>query len=137
MARRLQIIPISLLLLLAVCLPAFAAESSEKAMLKLEARQLWQSFQDGQAKAEQELIGKTIQITGIVVETGMSIYLTPNVRLSNTADGTIFVSCVLPRGDTGLLSSFNKGDRVTMVGRVHRLSPRTDAVVIKESKRLP
>jgi len=137
MIRRLQSLLIPLLLSLTVCLPVFAAESSEKATLEFKARQLWQSFQDDQAKAEQELIGKTIQITGIVVETGMSIYLTPNVRLSNAADGTIYVSCVLPRADTGLLSSFNKGDHVTMSGRVHRLSPRTDAVVIKESKRVP
>ena len=139
MRKNFQIVFVPLLLLCLACSQAFAAEPTEKApevTVKFEAHQLWQLFRNDQSKAEQELIGKTIQITGMVVETGMSIYLTPNVRLSNTSDNMVYVTCVLPRGDTALLSNFTKGEQVTMSGRVYRFSPRTETVVIKESKRV-
>ena len=123
---------ITLLLSLPASLPpAFAAEPTGL----FEARQLWQLFKENQDKAGQDLIGKTIDIQGVVVETGMSVYLTPNVRLSNSAGGQIFVTCVLPRSDTGLLSTFNAGEKVTMRGRVYRFSSN-EYVVIKESHRV-
>ena len=126
----------AILLVCLACLPAIAAETPEKAGESFSARQLWQAFQDSMEKAEQELIGKTVQIHGIVVDTGMSIYLTPNVKLSDTANGTIYVNCVLPRSDTGLLSEFAKGDRVTMSGRVYRFSANNSSVVVKQSQRV-
>ena len=99
------------------------------------AREFWQKFEDNRDKAEAEFIGKTFNFTGIVVETGMSVYLTPNVRLSDTPDGTAYLICVLPRADTGTLSEYKKGDQVTMTGRVYR-SKSGGGVVIKECKRV-
>ena len=119
------------LLLTVFC--AFAAEEAGPATFK--ARDLWQAFRTDQGRAEQELVGKTVHITGVVAETGMSVYLTPNVRLSDTADGPVYVTCVLPRADTGLLSGFNKGERVTMSGRVYRFSS-SGYVVVKQSQRV-
>ena len=100
-----------------------------------EVQQFWQTFQDGPEKAEQAFLGKTINISGIVVDTGISIYLTPNVRLSDKSEGSAYVVCVLPRSDTDTLSSYKKGERVAMTGRVysHRAGER---VVIKECRRL-
>ena len=118
-----------------LCLPAIAAETTGQDMEKFEARQLWQIFKESHNRAEQELVGKTVQIQGVVIETGTSIYLTPNVRLSDTANGQIYVTCVLPRSDSGLLSSFRPGEQVTMKGRVYRFSSN-EYVVIKESQRV-
>ena len=98
------------------------------------AKEFWQEFEDDRQKAEEDFIGKTMNFTGVVVETGMSIYLTPNVRLSDAVDGPIYLICVLPRADTGTLSTYNKGDLVTMTGRVYR-SKSGGGVVIKECKR--
>jgi len=124
----------AVLLLGAVSLSAVAAVAEESPSV-FDARKLWQSFHDTQSSAEHALIGKTIQIRGVVIETGMSIYLTPNVRLSDTAGGQIYVTCVLPRGDTGLLSTFAVGEEVTMSGRVYRFSS-SGSVVVKESQRV-
>jgi len=124
------------LLVCLTCLSAIAAEAPEKAEASFTARELWRAFQDNMETAEQELIGKTVQIHGIVVDTGMSIYLTPNVKLSDTANGTIYVNCVLPRSDTVLLSDFSKGERVTMSGRVYRFSATNSSVVVKQSQRV-
>ena len=97
------------------------------------AREFWQKFENNRHKAEDEFIGKTMTFTGVVVETGMSIYLTPNVRLSDSPDGPIYVICVLPRAEAGTLSKYKKGDRVAMKGRVYS-SKSGRGVVIKECR---
>ena len=80
-------------------------------------------------------LGKTVNINGVVVNTGISIYLTPNVMLSDKSDGSIYVICVLPRSDTGTLSGFKKGEQVSMTGRVYS-SKIEGGVVIKECRRM-
>ena len=135
MINVLQKLSLSLLLAM-ICLPAAVAKAADSVPERHDARQLWQAFLDDHGKAEQTLVGKTIEISGIVVETGMSIYFTPNVRLSDAADGEILVVCVLPRSDVGLLADFKKGEKLVMSGRVYRLSPSSGAVVIKESRRV-
>ena len=116
------------------CLFAAPVDASENTAF--EAVQLWQVFKDDPQKAEQTLLGKTVDISGVVVETGMSIYLTPNVRLSDVAGGKVYATCVLPRSDAGLLSSFSKGSRVTMKGRIYRFSANNETVVVKESRKV-
>ena len=126
------------ILIAALCLLAPSANAApETAPIPTEfaARDLWLAFKNDQSKAEQDIIGKTIKIQGVVVETGMSVYLTPNVRLSDNPNGVIYVTCVLPRSDTGLLSSFTRGESVTMQGRAYRFSS-SGYVVIKESRRV-
>ncbi|CAK7006739.1 MAG: hypothetical protein DELT_00269 [Desulfovibrio sp.] len=98
------------------------------------AKEFWQKFEDDRPKAEAEFIGKTMSYTGVVVETGMSIYMTPNVRLSDSPDGPVYLICVLPRADVGKLSEYKKGDQVTMTGRVYR-SRADGGVVVKECRR--
>ena len=131
-----MLVSLALLLMVTVSLPAIAAETAASPAQEFEARQLWQAFNDDAQKTGQELLGKTVQISGIVVETGMSIYLTPNVRLSDAAGGKIYVTCVLPRKDTELLSNFKKGEKVTMSGRVYRFSSGNATVIDKESQKV-
>jgi len=101
----------------------------------ITARDFWQEFEDDRPNAEAKYIGQTLSYTGIVVDTGISIYLTPNVMLSDSPDGRAYLICVLPRADVNKLSQFKKGEQVTMTGRVYR-SKAGGGVVIKECKRV-
>ncbi len=116
--------------LLALPLPVDARAAEET----VSAADLRQAFADDRDGAEKKYVGKTIRVTGVVVSTGMSIYLTPNVVLSDKEQGAVKVICVLPRIDTGKLSEFKPGQRVTMSGRGYRLSDR--GVVLKECKQV-
>lgn len=74
------------------------------------------------ATAKEQYMGKTIQFTGVVVDTGMSRFLTPYVDLSDRVGGNKMARCVLPYGGItrgrGQLSDFSVGQTVTMSGRV-------------------
>jgi hypothetical protein len=121
--------------LVVVLFLAFAETAvSQDSPQTFSAKEFWQKFEDDRPGAEAEFIGKTMSYTGVVVETGMSIYMTPNVRLSDSPNGPVYLVCVLPRADVGKLSSYKKGDRVTMTGRVYS-SKSGGGVVVKESRR--
>jgi len=98
----------------------------------IAARDLRQAFADNYSAAEAQYIGKTVLVKGTVLSTGMSIYMTPTVMLSDRANGELHVICVLPRIDVNKLSDFKPGQSVTMSGRAYRLSER--GVVVKECK---
>jgi hypothetical protein len=116
------------LLALAITMIAGVAVAEEP----IEAKALWQAFQDNQQAAASKYFTNQVTVTGIVVEAGMSIYATPAVRLSDTRDGEVLVICVLPRVDALNLSNFKVGDRVTFVGTVRHNNRGT--VVIKECR---
>ena len=97
----------------------------------LDVYELWSEFQNNRTKAD-NYIGKIISVKGFVISTGISIYATPNVRLSNEKNGQIYAICVLPRADFHKLSSFEQEQQVIMSGRVYRLSQ--NGVVLKECK---
>jgi hypothetical protein len=99
----------------------------------ISADDLRKEFADNQNAAEAKYLGKTIFVEGIVISTGMSRYLTPNVVLSDKKDGTAKVICVLPRLDANKLSDFETGQKVIMSGRVYRLSER-GVIIMKECK---
>ena len=101
----------------------------------MTAKDFWQEFQDDRHNAEAKYIGQTLNYTGVVVDTGISIYLTPNVMLSDSPGGRTYLVCVPPRADVNKLSEFKKGEQITMTGRVYR-SKAGGGVVIKESKRV-
>lgn len=123
------ILAVPVVLSLAFAGAAFSRDSSQTFPVK----EFWQKFEDDRPKAEAEFIGKTLNYTGVVVETGMSVYMTPNVRLSDGPDGRVYLICVLPRADVGELSDYKKGDRITMTGRVYSSKPGK-GVVIKECR---
>jgi hypothetical protein len=83
-------------------------------------------------------MNKTVQIKGIVVDKGMSIYMTPYVELSENGKKPALARCVLPYvgivhlDRSAQLSDFEQGQTVTMSGRVHRL--KENLVLLKESK---
>jgi hypothetical protein len=74
-----------------------------------------------------------VTVTGIVVETGISIYATPFISLSNEKDGTVYAICVLPRSDAFKLKEFSKGEKVTLQGNYYSFRDRT---VIKKCKKM-
>lgn len=96
------------------------------------AGELSRAFRDHPEQTEEKYLGKTLLISGMVRETGMSIYMTPNVMLADTEEGEVFVICVLPRADTGRLGQYKKGQRVIMSGRVYRFIQDDGRVVMKE-----
>lgn len=102
----------------------------------VNARDFWQAFQNDREKAEKAYIGETVNLSGIVVSTGISVYMTPNVMLSDQAGGTAYVVCVLPRTDAGKLSGFRLGQQVTMTGRVYR-GKAGGGIVVKECRQVP
>jgi len=106
-----------------------ASDTYEKNNI-LDVYELWSEFQNN-TNAD-NYVGKTITVKGYVISTGISIYATPNVRLSNEKNGQIYVICVLPRTDFHKLSSFEQEQHVIMSGRVYRLSQ--NGVVLKECK---
>jgi hypothetical protein len=95
-------------------------------------RDLRQAFAGNRAEADARYLGETVPVTGVVLSTGISRYMTPTVMLSDHAGGELYVICVLPRLDVGKLSDFEPGQSVAMIGRVYRLSER--GVVLKECK---
>ena len=84
----------------------------------VEAKSLWQEFQDNQQVAADKYFTHEVTVSGVVVEAAMSIYATPAIRLSDVKAGEIYVICVLPRADTLKLSNFKPGERATLIGTV-------------------
>ena len=105
-----------------------ATSGTERSVIS--AHELRKAFDDDKNAAEARYLGNTISVEGVVLSTGMSRYLTPNVVLSDREGGEVKAICVLPRLDANKLSDFKIGQTVTMSGRVYRLSDR--GVVLKE-----
>ena len=97
---------------------AQTAEIAEPAAIT--AHDLLKAFTDNPGAAETQYLGKTVRIKGVVLSTGISRYMTPNVELSDRAGGTLQAVCVLPRFDADKLSGFTPGQSVTMSGRVYK-----------------
>jgi len=93
---------------------------------------LLKAFIDNPDAAKAQYLGKVVQVKGIVISKGMSIYVTPNVMLSDHEEGTAQAICVLPRLDVGKLSDFTVGQSVTMSGKVYNMSE--SRIVLKECK---
>ena len=98
----------------------------------ITARDLLRAFTDDHSAAEKKYLNKTMLIEGVVVATGISKYMTPNVELSDRAGGTVQAVCVMPRLDADKLSGFTPGQSVTMSGKVYKLY--SGRMVIKECK---
>jgi len=96
---------------------------------------LLKASSDNLDEAKEQYLNKTVLIKGVVVSTGMSKYLTPNVVLSDQGAEAI---CVLPYSGVAYwnrsaqLSDFRQGQTVTMSGRVHNIT--RERVVLKECK---
>lgn len=126
--KALKIIPAAVA---ALALAATASAQTESAM---PVKDFHQKFETDLKAAEDKYLGQTLDFHGIVVETGTSIYLTPNVRLSDQPDGQVYLICVLPRSDADKLDGFKKGDQVTVTGRVYR-AKTGGGVVVKDCRR--
>ena len=98
----------------------------------IPSHELVKAFADNRSAAEAQYLGKVVLVNGVVLSTGMSRYMTPNVVLSDRAKGDVQVICVLPRLDVGKLANFTPGQSVTMSGKVYRVSER--GVITKECK---
>lgn len=127
-----KLLTTALLALLTIALagPAFAQDPPT-----ISVKDFWQEFETDRQAAEAKYIGMALNYTGVVLDTGTSIYLTPNIMLSDSPVGQTYLICVLPRADADKLADFKKGDQVIMTGRVYR-SKAGGGVVIKECKRV-
>ena len=96
------------------------------------------AFAENPSEAKTQYMNKTVQIKGIVVDKGMSRYMTPYVELSESGKGPATALCVLPYlgvaywNRSAQLSDFEQGQTVTMSGRVNSLNE--NRVLLKESK---
>lgn len=98
----------------------------------LESAELRRVFEADPAGAEKTYLGRSITVKGLVVSTGLSVYLTPNVMISDSVKGRPHVICVLPRADAEKLSDYKDGQPVTMTGRAYRW--REKGLVLKECR---
>ena len=125
---------------IAVCLAGytcFAATSGVEEKV-FTPHDLPKAFAENPSGAKAQYMNKTVQIKGIVVDKGMSRYMTPYVELSESGKEPAPAICVLPyvgiaywnRSDQ--LSGFEQGQTVIIEGRVHNLNEKR--VVLKESK---
>ena len=95
---------------------------------------LWAEFQAEPDAFRQKYNGGKITISAIVADTHISIYLTPVVSLVDKSGDEVKVICVLPRTDTGKLSSFKQGAKVKMTGSFY--AAREEKIVIKQCQGL-
>jgi hypothetical protein len=123
---------------IAVCLASYAW-ADETLETKIFAPQdLPKIYAENPNGAKEQYMNKTVQIKGIVVDKGMSIYMTPNIELSEDGKEPALAVCVFPyvgivyweRSDQ--ISEFEKGQTVIISGRVHSLNE--NRVLLKESK---
>jgi len=92
---------------------------------------LWASFQANPDAFREKHSGTKINVSGVVADTHISIYLTPVVSLVDKVGEESKVICVLPnRSDASKLSNYKKGERVKMTGNFY--AAREEKIVIKQ-----
>jgi len=125
---------------IAICLAGYAwsAVTSETEQKAFAPHDLPKAFAENSSEAKAQYMDKTVQIKGVVVDKGMSRYMTPYVELSENGKGPAPALCVLPYvgiaywNRSAQLSGFEQGQTVTISGRVHNLNE--NRVLLKESK---
>jgi hypothetical protein len=120
--------------ILAACLTTYAVAEQ-----KIFAPQdLSKTFGANPDAAKAQYMGETVQIKGIVIDKGMSIYMTPYVELSESGKGPAFARCVFPYvgiaywNRSAQISDFEPGQIVTISGRVNSLNG--NRILLKDSK---
>ena len=127
-------------LAIVVCLAGYAwsAATSVTGEKVFAPHDLPKAFAANPSEAKTQYMNKTVQIKGIVVDKGMSRYMTPYVELSESGKGPAPARCVLPYhglaywNRSAQLADFEQGQTVTMSGRVNSLNE--NRVLLKESK---
>ena len=127
-------------ILLIICLASYAwsAATSETEEEIFAPQDLPKAFAKNPSEAKAQYMNKTVQIKGIVVDKGMSRYITPNLELSENGEKPAPAICVLPYvgiaywNRSAQLDDFEIGQTVIISGRVHSLNE--NRVLLKESK---
>ena len=123
-----------------VCLAGYAwpAATSGAEEKIFTPQDLPKAFAENPGGVKAQYMDKTVQIKGIVVDKGMSRYMTPYVELSESGKEPAPARCVLPYigiaywNRSAQLSEFEQGQTVTISGRVINLNE--NRVLLKESK---
>jgi len=114
-------------LFLAICLFASSVFANDS----VTPGALWASFQANPDAFREKHSGTKINVSGVVADTHISIYLTPVVSLVDKVGEESKVICVLPnRSDATKLSNYKKGERVKMTGNFY--AAREEKIVIKQ-----
>ena len=123
-----------------ICLAGYAwsAATSGTDWKVFTPHDLPKAFAENPSAAKAQYMDKTVQIKGIVVDKGMSRYMTPYVELSESGKGPGPARCVFPYvgiaywNRSAQISEFEQGQTVTISGRVNSLNE--NRVLLKESK---
>ena len=117
----------SLLLLPALIQLAAAAE-------RMAVLDIWRAFQDDLEAARERYVDEMMTLVGVVVDTGMSRFMTPTVSLSEQAGGEVRAICVLPRADFARMYDYKPGQEAAFVGRIYSASGNDRPVIVKECR---
>jgi hypothetical protein len=126
--------------LIVICLTGYAwtEATSETEGVVFAPQDLPKIFSDNPNEAKTQYMNKTVQIKGIVVDKGMSIYMTPYLAISENGKEPALARCVFPYigiaywNRSAQLDEFKIGQTVTISGRVHNLNE--NRVLLKDSK---
>ena len=117
------------------CLAGYTRAAEEKVYAPQD---LPKAYAENPSEVRAQYLNKTVQIKGIVVDKGMSRYMTPYLALSENGEQPTPARCVLPYSYltfwalSAQLDDFEIGQTVTISGRVHSLNE--NLVLLKESK---
>ena len=99
--------------------------------LNTDAKTLWENLTNNTIQLP---FGTDLEITGVIVDKGISRYLTAYIALSEKKKGDQYVICVLPgRGDILNLKGFTEGETITMRGKYYATRSQ---IVVKQCKRV-
>ena len=121
-------------MILVVCFTGYAGAEQEI----FKPQDLPNAFAANPDTAKDQYMDKTVQIKGIVVDKGMSRYMTPNIEISESGKDPAAAICVFPYSGIAYwnrqaqIEPFEPGQTVVISGRVHSLSG--NRVLLKESR---
>ena len=126
------------LAIMLLCVPVFTASGedmfgkskpqAQENLDSISAIDLYQAFKENKA----DPYTKRMRMTGTATYVGPDVFGLPSVELSENADASGRVLCVLPFGDYLKLRKVSKKDELVVEGDVRGFADKYDIVVVKE-----
>ena len=118
------------ILLLLCCFNAGWAVA-ETATDAVAASELQKAFRENKEAMERRYADRQVVVRGIAAYVGPDRFGLPSVDLSDSAEGTLYVKCVLPFDDFFKLGEIEKGQEVTLKGNYRAFSSE-GMIVLKQ-----